>query len=107
MLRSMLAWVLAGFGTAAAAQEVSVIGKTEGSVITVWKDLEAAKTGAKLATSGVENPDAYRPFVACLVEPGTKVVVTKGLGAASEIVVSSGDSAGCKGVLPNFQLPRQ
>ncbi len=72
----------------------------------VWKDIEAAKNGAQLMVAEVRNIEAYKPLVACPIQNDTKVLVTKRLGAAaSEVIVTSGPHAGCKGVLPNFQLP--
>lgn len=91
--------------TAFAAQE-KVLGRPDMDVVFVWKDSASNSEALKLISAGVHNrnPELIMRLLSCVAKPGDKAVVTDGGFASSTIVVTSGKSAGCRGVVHNEDL---
>lgn len=84
----------------AAAQEV-ILGRTGSENVFVWKDSDAQSEAFKLIQAGVHksNPTLVFRLLACMVPVGTKAVITDMGFASHTILVTSGEDAGCRGVI--------
>jgi hypothetical protein len=79
------------------------------SNIVVWKDEKSHSEGVRLIDAGVNksNPALLLPLVACLVPSGTQAVVTDGGFFSSNVTVTSGKEAGCRGTISNGYLGKK
>jgi hypothetical protein len=96
--------VLAG----AALAEESRLGRSGMSNVFVWKDSDAHSEAIKLIGAGVynTNPSLVLRLLSCIAKPGDKAVVTDGGFFSSTVLVTTGDQAGCRGVIANEDLGR-
>jgi hypothetical protein len=74
--------------------------------IIVWRNSNAHSEGLSLISAGVHrtNPALLYPLVACIVDAGTKVVITDAGFVTHDIMVIEGSNAGCRGniAMENF-----
>lgn len=93
------------FAGAAEAREVS-LGREGTSNVFVWRDNDAFSEAVNLISSGVmkTNPQLIMRLMTCIVDAGTKAVVTDGGFFSSTILVTSGMEAGCRGMIPNEDI---
>lgn len=70
-----------------------------GSTVFVWKDGDAMSEGFKLIQAGVHksNPMLVIELLSCAVPAGTKAIITDGGFATQTILVTDGESVGCRG----------
>lgn len=107
MKRVLMAFVVAGIATSAAAQEQR-LGRADMSNVFVWKDSDAHSEAIRLIQAGVNssNPSLILRLLSCIAKPGDRAVVTDGGFFSSTILVTSGDQSGCRGVVANEDLSR-
>ncbi|WP_457578974.1 hypothetical protein [Ensifer adhaerens] len=81
----------------ALAQQVT-LGKRGGTVF-VWKDGDAMSEGMNLIQAGVHksNPMMVMRLISCMVEPGTKAIISDAGFATHTILVIDGEFSGCRG----------
>jgi hypothetical protein len=67
--------------------------------VIVWKNVDAHDEGLTLIRAGVHNsnPKLLLRLIACLVDNGTKAVITSGGLVTQDILVVAGAQAGCRG----------
>jgi len=84
-----------------AAKEIS-LGRSGTDNVFVWKDSDAQSEAYKLIQAGVHNTNPALVFqlLACMVPRGTKAIITDMGFASHTILVTSGEHAGCRGVIP-------
>lgn len=104
-MRFVIGIALAIIAGPAAAQEVT-IGRAEAENVFVWKDSEAQSEALKLIGAGVHktNPQLVFRLMSCVAPAGSKAVVTDGGFASSTILITTGEHAGCRGVIQNEDL---
>lgn len=85
--------------TAATARERTLNGISGGRLVFVWNDKDAHSEAMSLIEAGVyqSNPTLVERLLACIVPAGTKAVITGQGFVTHDILVTSGDSSGCRG----------
>ena len=88
------------------AQVRPLVSPGGGTTIIVWKNEKARSEGATLIAAGVNksNPALLVPLVACVVPVGTQAIKTDGGFLSSDILITSGKAAGCRGNVTNEYL---
>ena len=91
----------------AAAQGVTLTAP-DGANILVWQDSKSLHEGLKLIGAGVhrEHPELVARLLSCRASGGSKAVVTDGGFFSSDILVTSGRSAGCRGTIDNTNIAK-
>lgn len=103
----IVASIIALVSTAAWAQEIT-LGRQGTENIFVWKDSDAQSEAFKLISAGVHksNPALVFQLLSCMVPAGTKAIITDMGFASHTILVTSGEEAGCRGVIPMEDVRR-
>jgi len=103
----MVAAALSLVAGTALAQE-HVLGRADMGSVFVWKDSDAHSEAIRLIGAGVHdtNPSLVLRLLSCITKSGDKAVVTDGGFFSSTVLVTSGDQAGCRGVIANEDLRR-
>lgn len=72
-----------------------------GESIVVWRDQAAMVEGLTLVANNVHrsNPAVLLPLIACVVDRGTRVVVTSAPKGYVTVVVVDGKNSGCRGLI--------
>jgi hypothetical protein len=80
--------------------------RTDAALVFIWIDADAAKAGFKLMADGAaqKKPGLLAPYLACIVNTGTRISVVDGGFFSSTVVVSEGPKAGCQGYLENEMI---
>jgi hypothetical protein len=67
--------------------------------VIVWRSEKAHTEGQQLIRAGVNKtkPALLVPLIACIVDGGTRVLVTDAGMSTSDILVIEGANAGCRG----------
>ena len=93
--------------TTAYAQGIE-LGRDNSGTVFVWKNSEAYSKVIKLIQSGVHksNPTLVMQQLSCMADPGDKAVITDAGFASHTIMVTSGKSAGCEGVIAMEDVKR-
>lgn len=88
------------FSGAAAAQEVT-LGRSGSDNVFVWRDSAAQSEAFKLIRAKVheESPALVFRLMSCMVPGGTKAIITDAGFGSHTILITSGDNAGCRGVI--------
>lgn len=110
MRRLLLMSALAVLPGAAAAQTPPpVLRNSGGDVVFVWRDSERMSEAMRMINAGVHrtNPGLIAPLVSCVAPNGSEAVVTNGGFFSSNVTVTSGRAAGCRGVVANEMISRQ
>lgn len=86
--------------SAASAAEIS-LGRNGSANVFVWKDSAAYKEAVQLITAGVHNtkPELVFRLMSCIVNKGTKAVVTDGGMFSSTVLITDGPKVGCRGLV--------
>ncbi|MAY63970.1 MAG: hypothetical protein CML29_17340 [Rhizobiales bacterium] len=107
MMRKLMlaAGMVVAMGGGALAQE-KTLGRADMDTVFVWKDSDAQSEGYNLINSGVHksNPVLIMRLFSCMVPKGTRAVVTDAGFFSSTILITSGESTGCRGVIANEDL---
>ncbi|MCY1704438.1 hypothetical protein [Pannonibacter sp. SL95] len=93
----------------AAAQQFVLKDFTGAGAVWVWKDKAAHDEAMQLINAGVHktNPMMVMVLVACIVDPGTKIIM-KDMGFVThDIMIVEGPKAGCRGNIPAEALGSQ
>ena len=107
MKRILMVLAAASLATTALAQERR-LGREGMSNVFVWKSSDAHSEAISLIQAGVNetNPALIMRLLSCIAVPGDKAVVTDGGFFSSTVLLTSGDQAGCRGVVANEDLGR-
>ena len=105
MLKIALVAAVLSVSTQAMAQE-KTLGRSGTDTVFVWKNSDAQSEAFKLISAGVHktNPTLVFRLMSCMVDNGTKAVVTDGGMFSSTVLITSGKNSGCRGVIPNEDL---
>jgi hypothetical protein len=90
------------FSTAAYAVDGTLVGLGGSDVVFVWKDEDAQDEALSLISAGVHktNPALLLSLIACVVPTGTSAITTDAGFVTHDILVTSGESSGCRGNVP-------
>lgn len=102
--------VLAGavlFALPVHAAEVT-LGRGGANNVFVWRDSDAHSEAISLISAGVHNtnPTLVMRLLSCIVPAGTRAIITDAGFASHTILVTSGEDAGCRGVIPMEDVSR-
>ncbi|RAL98692.1 hypothetical protein [Agrobacterium sp. MS2] len=93
--------------SAAVAQQAHRLKPLDGmSSIIVWKSSDAQSEANQIINSGLagQDPSILAPYVACIVPPGTQVIVTDMGIVTHDIMIPVGKNKGCRGNIPAENL---
>lgn len=104
-----IAVLLAASTTHALANEYRLEPLGGSGQVIVWKSKEAHDEALSLIQAGVHktNPAMVGALVACMVDGGTKAIVTDMGFVTHDILVVSGESSGCRGNIAAEELGRR
>lgn len=99
---------LAASSSIASAQDHSLRSLPGTSNIWIWQSKDAHDEGMSLISAGVHktNPAMITSLISCIVDPGTKVIITDMGFVTHDVMVVSGPDAGCRGNIPAENLGR-
>ncbi|MDQ0439055.1 hypothetical protein QO014_003456 [Kaistia dalseonensis] len=109
MLKYFLAAAISVAGIAAAHGQSIPLGREGAKGVIVWKDNDSYSEAMTLIRAGVHrtNPQMLNRLVSCYVPKGTAAVVVDGGWLSSTVLIIAGASEGCRGIVPNEELPKQ
>ncbi len=92
--------------TSATAADFKVVGLSGTDSVFVWRDKAAHNEGLSLIAAGVHksNPAMMMSLLACIVPSGSEAIVTDMGFATHDIMIISGENAGCRGNIPTESL---
>ena len=99
MLAVYLACAISGHAN---AKSVTLVTPHHGTVVIVWKSKAATVEGLALIEAEVHktNPALLSALMSCIVPVGTKAIITSIGLVTHDILVTSGEDAGCRGNVP-------
>jgi hypothetical protein len=103
-MKLALAGLLVAVGAGSvAAQARPLVSPQGGSIVIIWRNEQARSEGIALIDAGTAkaNPALLYPLAACLAKVGDQVVVTNGGSFSSNVTVTTGKDAGCRGTVAN------
>lgn len=86
----------------AEALDGRVVGLGGADTVFVWKSADAHSEGLSLISAGVHktNPVLVMQLLACIVPSGTSAIITDAGFATHDILITTGENAGCRGNIP-------
>lgn len=110
-MKKLLPLAVAAFlmATSALANEYRLEPLGGSGQVIVWKSKDAHDEALSLIQAGVHktNPAMVGALVACMVQGGTKAIVTDMGFVTHDILVVSGKSSGCRGNIAAEELGRR
>jgi len=83
-----------------------VVGLNGSDTVFVWRDKNSHDEALNLINAGVHRtkPELLLPLLACVVASGTAAIVTDGGFITQDVMIVSGENAGCRGNIPTESL---
>lgn len=102
----VLGGLIVATSTAPSVAQERTLGRPGVEEVLIWKDSAANSEALRLIRAGVHNrdPGLVTRLLSCVAKHGDKAVVLDGGFASSTVIVTSGSSSGCRGVVHNEDI---